>query len=202
MDIVVYNADGKHYRLHPGSKRRNDAQPIKCKTIIGAAEPNVHKEASIEPAAHTYRKAPLVFTRHDAEKIPQIDRIGRRKMFDLLQRVPASRPLELTQAFIVVFPWWLWVPTVGAIRDEVIGIGIERIALMQTWAEPTGYVCGARFLIVHTDKTALLLNAFHGEGRRSPYYHEVLETNSDIYNWWMNWKPCNASELSSGVRNR
>eukprot|EP00974_Lingulodinium_polyedra_P111613 10794872-Lingulodinium_polyedra.AAC.1 len=110
-------------------------------------------------------------------------------MFDMLQKVPADRPLELTQASVVVFPWWLWLPTIGPIRDDVIGVGIERVALVQTWAERTGYVSGARFLLVHTDKKALLLNAFHGEGRRSPYYHEVLETDSDIYNWWVNWKP-------------
>ena len=186
---MLYNADGKHYRLHPGSKRKNDAQPIECKTITGAAEPGVPKEASIEPAAHTYRKAPLVFTRDAAAKIPQIDRIGRWRTFAMLQSLPASRPLELTQASISVFPWWLWLPTIGPIRDDVIGIGVERIALVETWTERTGYVSGARFLIVHTDKTALLLNAFHGEGRRNAYYHEVLETNSDNYNWWVNWKP-------------
>ena len=186
---MVYNADGKHYRLHPGSKRRHDAQLLECKTRIGAAEPNVDKVASIEPAAYTYRNAPLVFTRGIAEQIPQVDRIGRRKIFDMLHKLPASRPLELTQASTTVFPWWLWLPTIAAIRDDVIGIGSERIQLLHTWTDRTGYVSGARFLIVHTDKTTLLLNAFHGEGRRKSYYHQVLETNSDDYNWWVNRKP-------------
>ena len=195
VDIVMYNADGKHYRLHPGSKRRNDAQLIERKTIIGAAEPDVDKEPPIEPAAYTYRKAPLVFTRDTADNIPQVDRIGRRKIFDLLQKLPASRPLELTQASTAVFPWWLWLPTIGAIRDDVIGIGIERIELLHTWTERTGYVSGARFLIVRTDKTAVLLNAFHGEGRRSPYYHQVLETNAGEYKWWVNRKPGSAKVL-------
>ena len=106
-----------------------------------------------------------------------------------MQKLLASRPLELTQASIAVFPWWLWLPRIGAVRDDVISIGIERIELLHTWTERTGYVSGARFLIVRTDKTAVLLNAFHGEGRRSPYYHQVLETNSDDYNWWVNSKP-------------
>ena len=109
--------------------------------------------------------------------------MGRRQMFDMLQKLPAYIPLELTQASIDVFPWWLWLPTTGPIRDDVIGVGIERIALVQSWAERTGYVSGARFLIVHTDKTALLLNAY---GQK--YDHEVLETDSDVYNWWVNWK--------------
>ena len=128
VDIVVYNADGKHHRLHPNSKRKKDAQAILCKTIIGAAEPIG------APAAHTYSEAPLVYTRDDAEKIPQVDRMGRRKMFDMLQKLPAYRPVELMQASIDVFPWWLWLPTIGPIRDAV-GIGIERIALVQTVAE-------------------------------------------------------------------
>ena len=193
VDIVVYNADGKHHRLHPGSKRKNDAQVILCKTIIGAAEPIG------APAADTYSEAPLVYTRDDAEKIPQVDRMGRRKMFDMLQKLLAYRPLELMQVSIDVFPWWLWLPTTGPIRDAVIGIGIERIALVQTKAERTGYMSSAKFLIVQTDKTAVLLNAFHGEGRHRPYYHEVLETDSDIYTWWVNWKPRDrdAAELSA-----
>ena len=89
----------------------------------------------------------------------------------------------------MTFPWWLWIPTIGRVRDEVIGCGIERIALTQTATErDTHYICHARFLIVHTDKTALLLNAFHGNGRRSAYYIEMLELDSESYNWWVRWK--------------
>ena len=111
----------------------------------------------------------------------------------MLQKVPAGRPLELTQATIEVFPWWLWLPTIGPIFNEVIGDGIERIALVQTWTERrterTDYVGGARFLIVHTDKTALLLTAVHGEGHRSPYWVQALEKDSDNFKWWVNWRP-------------
>ena len=111
----------------------------------------------------------------------------------MLQRLPAGRPLELTQATIEVFPWWLWLPTIGPISNEVIGDGIERIALAQTWrdrtTERTGYLGNAKFLIAHTDKTAVLLNAAHGERHRSPYWFEDLEKDSDNYNWWVNWKP-------------
>ena len=121
-------------------------------------------------------------------------------MFDMLQLLPASRPLELTQASIDVFPWWLWLPTIDPIRDDVIGVGIARIALVETWARSTGYTRGAMFLIVHTDKTALLLSAFHGEGRRNPYQHEILEASSHMYKSLLNWKRWNSTELSGGLR--
>ena len=137
---------------------------------------------SIEPAAHTYRNAPGVFTRDDAENVPQIDQQGRREMFHMLQRLPASRPLELTHAALENFPWRLWISNISDLRDEVIGVGIERIALMQTWTERSGSVTTARFLIVHADKTALLLNATN-----KAYSVEHLQINSEDYNWWVNW---------------
>ena len=111
-------------------------------------------------------------------------------MFELLQKVLAGRPLELTHTSVDKFPWWLWLPTIGPISNEVIGDGIERIALAQTWSSTarTGYLGKAKFLIAHTDKTAVLLNAAHGDGHRRPYWFEDLEKDSDNYNWWVNWR--------------
>ena len=103
-------------------------------------------------------------------------------MFRKLQNLPASRPLELTQAALDNFPWRLWISNISDLRDEVIGVGIERIALMQTWTERSGSVTTARFLIVHADKTALLLTA-----TPKAYSVEHLQINSDDYNWWVNW---------------
>ena len=81
----------------------------------------------------------------------------------MLQQLPAERPFELTQAAIDVFPWRLWLPTIGPIRDKVIGTGITRIALVETEEEDTRYKSWARFLIARADYTALLLNASHGQ---------------------------------------
>ena len=108
----------------------------------------------------------------------------------------------VTEASVESFPWWLWLPTIGPILNDVIGTGITRIALMQTWAEDTGYVSGARFLVVHEDKTALLLNAYHGEGRRRPYYQEVLERGSKQYDWWVDWKATDTWEANATNKNR
>ena len=103
-------------------------------------------------------------------------------MFRKLQNLPASRPLELTQATLENFPWRLWLPNIGDLRDEVIDVVVERIALMQTWKERSGGVNSAKFLIVRADKTALLLNAYGKE-----YSVEHLEISSEDYNWWVNW---------------
>ena len=131
----------------------------------------------------------LVLTREFAAQIPQHHRIGRAEMFSKLQRLRTVYPLELTQATIDDFPWWLWLPNTGRVRDEVIGCGIERIALVQTTTDKhTDAITSARFLIVHTDKTALLLNAFHAPGLRSPCYIENLEPDSCKYDWWVNWR--------------
>ena len=179
VDIVVQNADRKYWRLHPGTKRRNDAKPLECEKCIGAGEPDV---PSPNPASQTYRNATGVFTRADARVMPQIDRVGRREMLRKLQNLPASRPLELTHAALENFPWRLWISNISDLRDEVIGVGVERIALMQTWTELSGCVNTARFLIVHADKTALLLTA-----TPKAYSVEHLQINSDDYNWWVNW---------------
>ena len=130
-----------------------------------------------------------MLTREVAEQTPQNHRMGRAEMFGKLERLPKEYPVELTQATIDEFPWWLWIPNTGRVRDEVIGCGIERIALVETTTDKrTDAISSARFLIVHTDKTALLLNAFHGAGHRAPYYTNILEPDSLNYDWWVNWK--------------
>ena len=130
-----------------------------------------------------------MLTREVAEQIPQNHCIGRREMFSKLQELTSAYPLDLTHVTLDVFPWWLWIPNTGNVRDEVIGCGIERIALVQTTTDKhTDATTSARFLIVHTDKTALLLNAFHAPGFRSPCYIENLEPDSSNYDWWVNWR--------------
>ena len=196
VDIVLYNADGKFSRLHPGSKRANDAQLIQGNwSSFGAPEPNAKSSSAADPeniesASRQYHEPPLVLTREFAAQIPQHHRIGRVEMFSKLQRLRKEYPLELTQSTIDDFPWWLWIPNTGRVRDKVIGSGIERIALVQTSTDRhTGAITSARFLVVHTDQTALLLNAYHDPRSREPYSIEILEPDSSKYKWWVNWKP-------------
>ena len=201
VDIVVYNADGQFFRLHPGSKPTNDAQLNDGKWSVfgasepnaessGAAEPRVTDTGSIEPASRQYHEPPRVLTREWATQIPQNHCIGRREMFSKLQELTSAYPLDLTHVTQDVFPWWLWIPNTGRVRDEVIGCGIERIALVETISKrSTQAITSARFLIVHTDQTALLLSASDDHDRHTPYHVEVLEPGSPNYNWWVNWSP-------------
>ena len=190
VDIVVCNADGNCFRLHPGNKPRSDAQLIAWKTVVGAHEPDVCKGVPVEAASQAYRQPPEVYTQDYAATVPQGDRMGRSRMFAKLQKLPLVRPWELTDATIEEFPWWLWLPTIGGDSNKVIGVGIERVALMETWSTTGSRGCldAARFLIVHTDKTAVLLDAAHGGKARIPYSCEDLEMDSAKYNWWVNWR--------------
>ena len=201
VDIVVYNADGQFFRLHPGSKSNNNAQLKQGNwshsgasepnaESSGAAEPRVTDTGSIESASRQYHEPPRVLTREWAAQIPQNHCIGRREMFSKLQVLSSAYPLELTHVTLDVFPWWLWIPNTGNVRDEVIGCGIERIALVETTTdEHTHAITSARFLIVHTDQTALLLSASDYPGRRTPYHIEFLVRGSPNYNGWVNWTP-------------
>ena len=112
--------------------------------------------------------------------------MGRSKTFAKLQQLPLVRPLELTNATIEEFPWWLWVPTIGRDANKIIGVGIERVALMETWSTTGNRSCwdGARFLIVHTDRTAVLLDAALDAAHRCM----ELPVGSRDYNWWVNWR--------------
>ena len=199
VDIVVYNADGRFFRLHPGSKKKSDAQLNQGTwSYFGASEPNADSSGAAEPrvtdagsivsASGQYHEPPQVLTREWAEQIPQNHCIGRREMFSKLQELISDYPLDLTHVTLDVFPWWLWIPNTGRVRDEVIGGGIERIALVETTTdEHTHAITSARFLIVHTDQTALLLTAYDYPGHRTPYHVESLVRDSPNYNWWVNW---------------
>ena len=57
--------------------------------------------------------------------------------------------------------------------------------MASTTDKDTEEVTGASFVVVHTDNTALLLNAYHGV----PYYTTTLEPNSKNYNYWVHWQP-------------
>ena len=198
VDIVVYNADGQFFRLHPGSKPSNDAALQTGNwNVFGASEPNAESSGAAEPgvadtqsiasASRQYQERPQVLTWELAEQIPQNHRIGRTAMFRKLQALPSEYPLELTNATLDVFPWWLWIPNIGTVRDEVIGSGIERIALVETTRNRrTDAITSAQFVIQRTDQTALLLSATDvQDGRRTPYRVQTLVEDSPGYNWWV-----------------
>ena len=196
VDIVLYNADGAFFRVHPGGRPASDAKVVQGSwTSIGATEPDAKSAAgapepgAIESASRQYHKPPEVLTREYAAQMPQNHCLGKMQMFSKVQALPKKYPLELTEATIEAFPWWLWIPNTGRVRNTVIGCGIKRIALVQTTTDNyTNAITSARFLIVHTDETALLLDALHDEGHRKPYCVEILVPDTSDYEWWVNWR--------------
>ena len=130
-----------HFPIPPNTLK--DVMAITCTDVttrnIGAVEPD-----ATQPAAHTYREPPEYYTVNDAIRFPTVDRMGRNRMFQKAQSLAETRPLELTNASLQEFPWWLWLPTLGSIRDEVIGDGVLRIALLRTWKTRGNYICNRR----------------------------------------------------------
>ena len=98
--------------------------------------------------------------------------------------------MELTDATLEEFPWWLWVPTIGRDANKIIGDGIERVALMETWTatkEQSDWNW-ARFLFVHRDKTAVLLTARYDGRDRISYRRKELPVGSPEHARWVNWR--------------
>ena len=192
VDIVVYNADGEFWRLHPGSTRGNNAKVRKGSyCIVGAPEPNGTgvpdpNAASSGAAARQYREAPPVLTLDIAANTPQNHLLSYQQMISKLEVLPKVLfPVELTRVSVDVFPWWLWIPNIGQVRDQTIGCGINRIALVSSTADrDTGTIIKARFAVVRTDETAVLLHAYRGR----PYYILNLEKDGKLYNWWVHWR--------------
>ena len=106
-------------------------------------------------------------------------------MLSKLQQIPKVYPVELTRATVDDFPWWLWIPNLGLVRDQTIGCGINRIALVSSTAdEDSGTITKARFVVVREDETAVLLHVY----QNMPYYILYLEKDGSDYNWWVRWQ--------------
>ena len=66
--------------------------------------------------------------------------------------------------------------------EEIIGNGIKRFALMQTWQHGNSQITAAQFLSVHQDNTTILLNA-----TQTGYWTQTLEDPLE-YEWYVTWK--------------
>ena len=66
------------------------------------------------------------WTYEDAMAIPQIDRMGKKRAYGILQMIPVG-PLPITEA--APFQWWLFGGNLGISTREVIGLGIIEARL-------------------------------------------------------------------------
>ena len=116
LDFVLRHADGAYWRLHPGGKKKKDATPknfppLRHEVVDGAPE----------HAAHEWSK-PRVFTLTDAGRVPQQDRIGKKRAWEMLQNLPKMHPLHITSG--TDFKWWLWVANLAQHSEFELGAGI------------------------------------------------------------------------------
>ena len=63
-----------------------------------------------------------IFTGADAKRVPTIDRIGKKRAWEMLYHLPETFPLDITTG--THFKWWLWVANLADRTHEVIGDGI------------------------------------------------------------------------------
>ena len=121
FDFVVRHADGSYWRLHPGSKPKNDADP-KYFPRGDAAE---------LLAQHQWQTLPRggVFSLADAHSVPQTDRIGKKRAWQLLGGLHEG-PLNTDPSS--TFKWWLWLANLGNETGRVLGDGVVAASLTQS----------------------------------------------------------------------
>jgi hypothetical protein len=109
-DFIFYRVDGSAYRVHPGTKPKNDAAPVYCppSRATEQAATCVWHERTIEK-----------FTYEDACRIPQTDKLGKQEAFRVLQNEPEQ------------FMWRLFAANLGSDTVDVIGSGLISSSLVE-----------------------------------------------------------------------
>ena len=165
LDFVIYRSDGTYCRLHPGSTKRNDAQPL---VFDSRATQPAATDAVSQRVASSSNDSPTVsipvearsqwsmypempFTYEDALRVPQQDRVGKYEAFRLLQDTPHGVLRDM---------WWLFVSNIGRLTQEVIGNGITQAELCHTWPG------GVELLFRRADASEVRLQIIeHSRGR-------------------------------------
>jgi len=136
LDFVVHHVDGGCYRLHPGSKSRNDAKPV----YVPPQSPLV-----------CFQYLPLEgqtrspFTTRDIGCVPQHDRLSMQEAWERLSAIRDAT--EHTQSWLDItsgdaLPWWQWVPNLGKYTMQTIDPGIATVELrLENRYSPDIQVC-------------------------------------------------------------
>ena len=109
-DFIFYRVDGSAYRVHPGTKQKNDAAPVYC-------PPSLATEQVATCVWHT--KPMEIFTYEHACRIPQTDKLGKEQAFRTIQTDPEQ------------FQWWLFASNLGHETKRVIGNGLTSWSLLE-----------------------------------------------------------------------
>lgn len=122
LDFVVYRLDGTHCRLHPGTKKTNDAKPIFSYVTDGQN----HATEQIRAQLMWSALPQMPFTYELGSTIAKIDQIGKQEAVHHLQNAPLGQ-LPITAD--APFKWWLFVCNLGKKTREVFGPGIIAASL-------------------------------------------------------------------------
>jgi hypothetical protein len=114
-DFVLHHQDGGYVRIHPGNKPKSDAAPKYF--------PNSATEHVGSPSRQ-WMQMPMggVYTTAHAALVPQTDRIGKQRAWQIFESLDPTRDQDLTDGS--KFLWWLWVANFGPLVPYVVGPGI------------------------------------------------------------------------------
>ena len=114
VDYVFYRVDNTFCRVHPGTKRKNDAQLYFADTTTCSRAVDVHEVA------------PNPMTFQAAVQIPMKDRMGKEETFrKLSQRDEAA--IDVTEHDH--FKWWLFLANLGPNTQNAFGTGITSVQI-------------------------------------------------------------------------
>ena len=117
LDFVVHHIDGGYWRLHPGTKSKDDASP---QYFHPAKGPQVD-------ASDRWRYLPSGgFQCAHAATVPQTDRMNKTQAWAELESLSNG---DLDAGPDAKFKWWLWLGNLGAISREVLGDGVVSASL-------------------------------------------------------------------------
>ena len=124
FDFVLHHRDGGYVRIHPGRTAESDAQPKYFPSSTSEAVP-------LRMACLQWTQFPETgfFTQTYAARVPQTDRIGNRRAFDILRCLSLPQDRDLTDGS--KFLWWLWVANLGPRLSQVVGHGIALAELQK-----------------------------------------------------------------------
>ena len=126
--FCVHWADGGTWRLHPGNKGQ-DAAPVQFLPTLLAEQVLESTEPVEWGAAELWNNtAPIPFKQEHCQYVPQIDRLGKKEVWQWCQTVGALEHgwHEIDIDADNALKWWLWLPTLMDSGHIRVGEGIEK----------------------------------------------------------------------------
>ena len=114
-DFEIRREDGSYWRIHPGRKPKDDAQPV----LIPA------EHASELAAATQWQLGDGGFTMALVRLVPPGDRIGKKEAWATLQDLPLG-DLDNSET---AFRWWLWLANLDQQTELAVGTGARQARL-------------------------------------------------------------------------